>query len=62
MTEPSYEQREILAKKMSLTAELTVLAFCRHLGINPRNITGSPLLVIADRQAQRASERGKAHG
>lgn len=61
MTEPSYDHRKWSAKKAAVCAERAFLYRCKTLGIDADTITGSPLLVVADRQAQLAAEK-KIHG
>jgi len=61
MTE-SHRFRRENARQLAISAERAFLYRCKTLGIEPDTVTGSPLLVIADRQAQIAAEKRKTHG
>src|SRR6266705_2039463 len=50
MSEPTYEHRKATARKTAISAERAFLYRCKTLGIDPDSVSGSPLLVIADRQ------------
>ena len=52
MTEPTHAHRREAARQLALSADYLFRYWCKALDIDPEAVTGSPLLVIAERQAQ----------